>query len=135
MPSAKQVETKKRILVVDDVRDAADVYAALLSRWGYETRAVYDGPTCLARASEFRPHMILLDVGLPSMTGYEVVERLRRDPSTAAIKVFAISGYSNPEHIARCRQAGFDDCFVKPVANEWLKEFLASVASTIAEQQ
>jgi len=132
MPSAEPPQTKVRILVVDDVRDSADVYAALIRRWGYETRAAYDGPSCLEQVSDFRPQIILLDVGLPGMSGYDVVEILRKNETTAGIKVFAISGYSNSEHIERCRQVGFDDCFVKPVANDWLKEFLARIASELS---
>src|SRR5687768_14011650 len=129
MPSNEQPKT--RVLVVDDVRDSADVYAALIGRWGYETRAVYDGASCLELTKTFQPQIILLDVGLPGLDGYSVTETLRANPETAAIKIFAVSGYSNPEHLQRCREAGFDDCFTKPVGNEWLKSFLADISRSL----
>ena len=74
-----------------------------------------DGPSALAVAAEFAPELILLDLGLPGMDGYEVARRLRQAPSTRDAVLVAVSGYGQDEDIRRAREAGFDDHAVKPV--------------------
>jgi CheY-like chemotaxis protein len=112
--------------VVDDNRDAAVSLAMLLRLDGYEVRTVYDGPGALEVAEEFLPSIILLDIGLPGMDGYEVARRLRQHPSLAGAFLVAVTGYSQEEDRRRSREAGFDHYLVKPVDPQVLTLLLAS---------
>jgi CheY-like chemotaxis protein len=82
-----------RILVVDDCPDVLMSLSALLRVWGHEVRTAEDGPACLAAAEEFAPHLILLDVGLPRMDGFEVARRLRAHPPQTPPHLVTLSGY------------------------------------------
>lgn len=126
-PSASPTPTPpKRILVIEDHRDAAEMIKTLLSYQGYDVAVALTGPAGLHLAETTCPDVILCDIGLPTMDGYEVVESLRRQPETANLYVVAISGYGHPEALARSRQAGFDDHLVKPLDMSRLQEILAS---------
>lgn len=118
------MRVKARVLVVDDNRDAADSLAELIQLLGHETATAYDGPSALARTREARPHLVLLDIGLPGMSGYEVAGALRREPGGEALKIVAVSGYGRDVDKELSRQAGFDDHLVKPVAMETLERLL-----------
>lgn len=85
----------------------------------------HDGARGLEEAQEFRPEVVLLDVGLPGVDGYEVVARLRRDPATADAVVIALTGYAQPEDRRRALEAGFDSHLVKPVDIDCLRAALA----------
>jgi signal transduction histidine kinase/DNA-binding response OmpR family regulator len=104
----------KRVLVVDDNVDGADSLAVLLRLGGHEVRVCHDGPAALALADEFRPDLVLLDIGLPGMDGYEVARRLRELPGLDKVPLVALSGYGQEEDVRRSRQAGFDRHLVKP---------------------
>jgi CheY-like chemotaxis protein len=103
----------KRILVVDDNADAAESIAMLLQLSGHETRVVYGGTEALELCRGYTPDVIVLDIGLPGMDGYEVIHRLRE--TGYAGRAIALSGYGQPEDRQKSAIAGFDAHFVKPV--------------------
>ncbi|MGI4812753.1 MAG: chemotaxis protein CheB [Janthinobacterium lividum] len=103
-----------RILVVDDNLDALESSAALLRIDGHDVRTARDGPSALRCVEEFKPEVVLLDIGLPEMDGYEVARRLRLMPAQSDTLLIAHSGYGEEEHLERARQAGFDHHLVKP---------------------
>jgi len=116
-----------RVLVVDDNVDAAETLAELLVAMGCEARVAHDGPAALLAAQDFGPGLVLLDIGLPVMDGYEVAARLRSG-GFDRLRIAALTGYGQPEDRERSRRAGFDCHFVKPLATEALQALIASVA-------
>ena len=118
-----------RILVVDDNTDAADLLALMLDRAGYETTAVADGPTAIETAHRLTPQIVILDIGLPGMSGYEVAELLRKDPRLAGTSLIALTGWGTPEDKRKALAAGFDVHLTKPVAAEDLHAALGRAAA------
>lgn len=116
-----------RIMVTDDNVDAATTLAALLEMHGHRLRVVHTGQQALQMAAEFRPEVVLLDIGLPDMMGYEVARRLRQIAGLERSTIVAVSGWGAPDDLARSREAGFDMHFTKPVAPARLDEFLKSL--------
>lgn len=116
--------TPRRVLVVDDNVDAADSLAALLKLQGHETHAVYSGQEALERVESFRPDVVLVDIGLPRMNGYDLANRLR-EAGHPALRLVAITGYGQVEDRERAHAAGFDDYLVKPVEEPALERALA----------
>lgn len=114
-----------RVLVVDDNHDAANSLVMLLRCLGYDARAAYNGQEALDVAQEFVPRVVLLDLRLPIIDGYEVARRLRRGPLSASMLV-AVSGLDGEETAARVRSAGFDCHLVKPVDPARLEKLLAA---------
>lgn len=106
--------SSRRVLVVDDNEDAATMLGMLLRSWGHEVWIVGDGPAAIAAVAAHEPEVVLLDLGLPGMTGYEVAERLRAS-GTHDLRIIAVSGYGQPEDVARARAAGCDAHIAKPV--------------------
>lgn len=106
----------RRILVVDDNIDGAESTAMLIKHAGHAVRTATDGPEALATATEFRPNVVLLDIGLPGMSGYEVARNLRGRAETSKALLIAMTGYAQPEDVARSKAAGFDHHVVKPVS-------------------
>lgn len=104
-----------RIMVVDDNQDSANSLATLLQLGGHEVEAAYSAGTALERAVTFRPAVMLLDIGLPGMDGYELARRLRATPQLTGLRLVALTGYSGAEDQQRTRAAGFDEHLVKPV--------------------
>ena len=117
--------TPRRVLVVDDNVDAADSLALLLSCGGHEVEAAYGALQALETALRFRPEVIILDIGLPRMDGYEVARRLRSTAETREARLIALTGYGQREDAARAMAAGFDLHFVKPVDFAALERELA----------
>ena len=118
--AAKPVEgepetTPCRILVVDDVIDTSESFAELLGLWGHEIRMVHDGSAALTIARSFRPDVVLLDIGLPGMDGYEVARRLRQEHADRPMRLVALTGYGQESDRQQAREAGFDHHLVKPV--------------------
>ena len=105
----------KRILIVDDNADAANSLAQVLSLDGHVTEPVYSAREALARAVPFRPDVVLLDLGLPEMDGYEVARRLRTFSELSGVHMVALTGYGQTEDISRSREVGFDHHLTKPV--------------------
>ena len=116
-----------RILIVDDNRDAADSLAMLLRATGNDIRTAYDGLEAVQVASEFRPEVVLLDIGLPKIDGHEVAQRIRKEPWGRQMCLIAVTGWSDETDRARSRAAGFDHHLVKPLDTGHLAQLLGSV--------
>jgi CheY-like chemotaxis protein len=123
---AAKPTTGHRVLVVDDNRDGAESLGLLLRRIGHEVRIEHDGPSAIEAAEQFDPRVVLLDIGLPKMNGYEVAARMRERLGGAVILV-AVTGWGQPEDRRRTREAGFDHHMTKPVDFAALKKLLASL--------
>ena len=122
----------RRILVVDDNEDAADTLAEALSDQGYDVRVAVDGPRALAAAAEFGPDVVLLDIGLPVMDGYEVARQLRQRTEPRPPRLLAVTGYGQEKDRALATAAGFDDHIVKPVDLDDLFARLAKLPPAVA---
>ncbi len=116
-----------RMLVVDDNVDSADSIAMLLQVSGHEVRVVYSGQDALETAAEYQPDIILLDIGMPGMDGYEVARRLRAHTQLEKVKVIALTGYGQDADRLQSQEAGFDYHLVKPVDAQKLEEVLVGV--------
>jgi CheY-like chemotaxis protein len=103
-----------RVLIVDDNLDSAETMAELMRLWGYEVRTAHDGPEALECARQFRPQIVLLDVGLPGMDGYELARLLRAEGLAGELLV-SVTGYGQEEDRRRAEEAGFDHHLTKPV--------------------
>jgi CheY-like chemotaxis protein len=125
--SASTSNQQLRILVVDDNVDAAESIAMLLSMDGHDVRSVHDAQRALDLAAEFLPDLVLLDIGLPGMDGYEVARRLRSRAEITQTRLVAVTGYGQQEDRDRAREAGFDQHLVKPVEPDALNAVLGSV--------
>jgi CheY-like chemotaxis protein len=117
-------EISRRILIVDDNTDSARSMAILQTRRGHVTRVAFTGLDALAVAAEFLPEVVLLDIGLPGMDGFEVARRLRAMPALASALLIAMTGYATGEDLITAKQAGFDEHLVKPVDLKVLRDFL-----------
>jgi CheY-like chemotaxis protein len=116
-----------RVLVVDDHEDTADSLRVLLKIWGYEARSVHSGEAALEAAGKFPPHVMLLDIGMPGLDGYQVAERVRKAPALKSIVLVAVSGYGRDEDRRRSMEAGFDLHLVKPVEPQDLAALLTGL--------
>ena len=112
------------MLVVDDNDDAAALIAEALSAVGYTVRTAPDGPSGLRVASDFRPQLALLDIGLPVMDGYELAQRLREQAGPGPLRLVAVTGYGQADDRRRSEAAGFDAHLVKPITLEQLQRVL-----------
>ncbi|MDN5871885.1 MAG: PAS domain S-box protein, partial [Nitrococcus sp.] len=113
-----------RILIVDDNADAAKMASMLLRTWGHEVCVADDGAGALREAAEFHPQVILLDIGLPDMDGYEVARLIRKELQLKDMRIVAVTGYAQDSDRQRARQAGFDHHLTKPVEPSALKALL-----------
>jgi CheY-like chemotaxis protein len=116
---------RRRILVVDDNVDAAESLAVLLRLEGHEVRVACDGPAALAAAQADPPEMVVLDLGMPGMDGFEVARRLRALPGSDGVLLVALTGWAQEDDRRRCYEAGFDGHLPKPVEWDALRQFLA----------
>ena len=126
-PHGEPVQRAVRILIVDDNRDSADSLASLLQLDGHLTEVAYSGRTALERAPFFGPHVVLLDIGLPDMDGYEVAHRLRALRLLPQMRLVAVTGYGEVEQ-SRAAAAGFAAHLVKPVDLASLARLLAQMS-------
>ena len=110
----------RRVLVVDDTADAADTTAALFKVAGCVTRAVYSGDEALAEIVEFKPDIVLLDIGMPGVDGYDVCRQIRSLAEGKSFFVVAITGWGQDDDRRKTHEAGFDAHLVKPVAPDAL---------------
>jgi PAS domain S-box-containing protein len=117
-----------RVLIVDDNVDAATALELLLQEAGHRVQVAYTGPTGLAAALDFRPDVVLLDIGLPELDGWKVAERIRQQPSLQDVVLIAITGYGQGSDRQHSQKAGFDHHFVKPVDFGKLRQILAAEA-------
>jgi CheY-like chemotaxis protein/two-component sensor histidine kinase len=126
-----------RVLVVDDNVDQVMMLAATLRQQGYTVESAYTGPDALTLAQRWRPDMILLDIGLPGLDGYEVTRRLRADPTLGnagkEMRIIALTGYGRDTDIALAREAGFDAHLVKPCEFKDLEKLMVSAGQPSPE--
>jgi PAS domain S-box-containing protein len=125
---ARPTEPSLRVLVVDDNVDAATALEMLVQESGHLVRMAHTGPSALATALEYRPDVMLLDIGLPELDGIEVAKRIRREPLLKDIVLVAMTGYGRATDRQRSREAGFDHHLVKPADFGKVRQILAAVS-------
>ena len=123
---------KLHILVVDDNVDAAEMLSGLLRLDGHEVTCAHEGRSALEQATELRPEVILLDIGLPGMNGYEVAQQLRQQEAFGNTLIVAVTGFGQEIDRQRTQHAGFDHHLVKPVQPQKIREVLATASSSLA---
>jgi PAS domain S-box-containing protein len=117
----------RRVLVIEDIRDVAEALRSLLVGEGHEVMVAYDGVEGLAMAKEFHPDILLCDIGLPSMDGYQIARAFCADEGLKDVYLISLTGYVLPKDIKKAKDAGFHDQLAKPVKPEQIKEALAKV--------
>jgi CheY-like chemotaxis protein/nitrogen-specific signal transduction histidine kinase len=121
--------TKCRILIVDDNQDSADSLAMLLKIKGYEVATAYDGEQAVEAAGTLRPDVVLLDIGMPKLNGYDACWRIRQQPWGQGMFLIALTGWGQEEDRRRTEEAGFNEHIVKPVDPAALMKLLASLSA------
>jgi len=124
------VQMPLRVLVVDDNWDSATTLGMLLRMVGHDVQTAHDGVEALRVAGEFRPAVVLLDIGLPKLNGYETARRLRKEPWGSRVILIATTGWGQAADRERSSDAGFDHHLVKPVDPTALIQLLASLKQT-----
>jgi CheY-like chemotaxis protein len=127
---AKEVEprlVKRRLLIVDDLKDGADGLAKVMELMGHEVRTAYSGEEAVIAAATFQPELVLLDIGMPNVNGYDACRAIREQPRGEQIFVIALTGWGQERDRRRTEEAGFDDHLVKPVDPDVLARLLASL--------
>jgi CheY-like chemotaxis protein len=124
-----------RILVVDDNLDAARSLAMLLKAAGHQVHTAHTGPTALETASTYRPAVVLLDIGLPEMNGYEVARRIREQPWGRDIVLIAVTGWGQPMDRQQAMEAGFNHHLTKPVELATLTDLLGRLTAKAERRQ
>lgn len=114
----------KRILIVDDNDDAADLLSVMLNQSGHVTTTAHDGPSALSTAEAWSPQVVILDIGLPGMSGYDVARRLRMNPNFQNTGLVALTGWGTETDKTKAAEAGFDAHLTKPVNAETLRSVL-----------
>ena len=114
-----------RVLVVDDCEDNRESLALLLGTWGYQVCLARDGPSALEASREFRPHAVLLDIGLPGLNGWELGRRLREQEGTRRVLLVALTGHGTAQDRERSEHAGLDAHLTKPPDLQELQRLLA----------
>jgi CheY-like chemotaxis protein len=127
VPAARSVS--RRILVVDDNVDAAESLTLLLQELGHEVQMLTEGSGVLETARTFRPHLILLDISLPDVSGFDLAAALRRSVYDPGVCLVALTGYGQEDHRRRSREVGFDHHWVKPIDFAAIERLLASLAA------
>jgi CheY-like chemotaxis protein len=115
------------VLVVDDNVDGAESLAKVLQICGHQARTAHSGPEALDAARPFQPEVVLLDIGLPGRSGYEVAKRLRAEPSLSGAVLVALTGWGNDDIKRQSKEAGFDFHLTKPVEFTAIERILARV--------
>jgi two-component system CheB/CheR fusion protein len=114
LPHRDAIVPKTRILLVDDYPDALEIWGLYLRAQGYEVETAEDGLEAVAKAQALLPDVVVLDLELPGITGFEAAVRLRRAHSTAAIPLIAATGYSHVKQLNQAKASGFDSIMIKP---------------------
>jgi PAS domain S-box-containing protein len=120
--------TSHRILVVDDNSDSALSLTMALKAMGHQCAVAHDGQSAIDKARLFKPKLILLDIGLPGMSGYAVAQAIRATPELRGIVLAALTGYGDEQYRRRSREAGFDKHFVKPISFAALRDLIATLS-------
>jgi signal transduction histidine kinase/response regulator RpfG family c-di-GMP phosphodiesterase len=126
---------RQRILVVDDNEDAAELLSAMLQRAGHEVSTAADGPQALAEAAAIGPEVIILDIGMPAMSGYEVARALRQQPRFAETTLIALTGWGSKQDKGKALDAGFDHHLTKPVSMTELQRVLGLLADRAGDSR
>lgn len=126
--AAAGITGRHRVLVVDDNVDAASALGQLLEALGQETCVVFDGQAAVDAGPGFAPHLVLLDIGMPDMNGYQVVQQIRRKPWGSNARIAALTGWSPAAVAQRVLEAGFDLCLTKPIDLADIKELLGGLS-------
>jgi CheY-like chemotaxis protein len=121
----------RRILVVDDNADSAESLAMLLKLNGHETRLAYDGLQAVEAAEQFRPDLVLLDIGLPKLNGFDACRRIREHAWGQNMVLVALTGWGQEEDRRKTKDAGFDHHLTKPVDYDALMQLLVSRAAPV----
>jgi len=124
-----------KVLVVDDNMDTALALAELVETWGYQAAVAFDGPLALQLSRELQPDVVLLDIGLPGVDGYEVARRLRGEVGLDSALLIALTGYGREEDRHQAIMAGFDYHFTKPIILDELKAILREIMNRLARGQ
>jgi PAS domain S-box-containing protein len=124
-PGVTAASRPRRVLIVDDNEDAAESLATLIGMLGHEATVLHDGREALGVAAARRPDLMLLDIGLPGMDGFEVARRLRSIPELKDVRLIACTGYGRDEDVRKMGEAGFDRHLVKPVSAAQLEQLFA----------
>lgn len=120
-----------RVLVVDDNVDGADALCALLAAMGCSTAVAYNGTQGLAAAAAFDPHLAVIDLEMPDMSGCDVAAQLKADPARRAARLVCLTGRGQPEDRRLCIAAGFDQFFTKPMPPESLADVVAAANAAL----
>jgi CheY-like chemotaxis protein len=126
-PEPERRAASLRVLVVDDNVDSAETVGFVLRRLGHQTRTEYDGAAAVAAADAFRPDLILLDIGLPGMSGHEVAREIRQTPWGGTTTIIAVSGWGEESDRKQSREAGFDHHVTKPLDYEGVQRILTTL--------
>jgi CheY-like chemotaxis protein len=130
---AAAVPIRSRVVVIDDNKDAADTMAMLIEVLGGSARTANDGPSGIEAVNEFRPGIVFLDIGMPSMDGYETCRRIRMQPFSRDIVIVALTGWGQPQDKARAMLAGFDVHLTKPVDPNAVEKLLSGGAGALRD--
>ena len=128
--SAERPTKGWRLLVVDDNVDSAEILSTLLRMSGHEVWTEFTGPTALESAATHSPDVILMDIGLPGLNGYEVARRVRQYPRLKEVRLVAMTGYGQESDVQLAKEAGFDEHLLKPVDFLKVKELLTTLLVT-----
>jgi len=131
-PNAHYAGRERRVLLVDDNRDAADTCASLLELGGQQVRTAYSGRAALELAESFRPHMVVLDIALPDLDGYQVAESIRRSTWGKATMLVAVTGWGREDDRKRAFAAGFNLHLTKPITAEALESLLHALSEPLS---
>ena len=123
-PAGAAGRARWKIVVADDSQDGADSLAFLLTAAGHEVHTAYDGRTAIRLAEDLKPDVVLLDIGMPEVSGYDVARAIRREEWGRSMRLIALTGWGQAEHRRRSMEVGFDDHLVKPVELDLLENLL-----------
>jgi len=126
---SSEEKCRRRVMIVDDNADAAKLLAMVVQYIGHEVKTAYDGQEAVQMAEQFLPDIIIMDIGMPIMSGYDAARQIRSQPWGTKILLVALTGRGEEEVRHQSREAGFDHHLVKPVTPEALKELLTSTLS------
>ncbi len=126
------ISSKLRILVVDDNKDVAKVLSMMLKALGNEVQTAHDGCEAIRMAAEYRPDIVLMDIGMPELNGYEAAQQIREQDWGMSMVLVALTGWGQEEDKQRAKEAGFDHHLAKPAEPAALRELLAKHASNRA---
>jgi signal transduction histidine kinase/ActR/RegA family two-component response regulator len=123
-PAVPAAVSPRRIMIVEDQRDAAEMLAMVLTAQSHQVHIAPDGHAALQTVGQFRPDIMLIDIGLPGMSGYDLAERIRSDRTLEHVRLVALTGYGGPDDRTRALDCGFDRHVVKPIDERGLNELL-----------